>query len=178
VSSTKPPRAKPKFFISEVSTSVTSTLSYSSGSLVSDESDDISDYSGGEEDFEDEKSLFTKQQLPVKRPSLLSIALQRNAFRNSQTQLQGLSTQGLSTVAGAPSAGLCTVPPKVCPSRSPSSPINDFSASELTPSLKENLMWDHAMPFGMKIDPSGSPSSTEAFAGAPNLGSSVLGHIW
>ncbi|KAJ3303827.1 hypothetical protein HDV03_003499 [Kappamyces sp. JEL0829] len=77
-SQAKPVAAKPKFFISEpCASSATSTLSYSGSSAESDaESDDdsdISDYGDiSDDDDEHDKSLFSKQQLPVKRPSLLS----------------------------------------------------------------------------------------------------------
>lgn len=114
------------------------------------EQDRLSDASS----LDNSKSLFSKQQLPTKRPSLLSVALQRNAFRNSQTQLAGLVTS-----SGAPVGSSVQVL-----SDQEHKQIAEMAYMELTPSIRETLKWDHAQPFGMRICTSsqnGSQSSSQ-----------------
>ena len=92
----------------------------------------------------DSKSLFPKQLLPTKRPSLLSVALQRTAFRNSQTALSGLAT-----TSGAPVDTVQLMTPAQQVS------ISEMVCSELTPSIRAGLVSDHARPFGTTRSGSG-----------------------
>ena len=155
---------KPTFFISE---SCTSTLSDESDTMTDDDSIYSSDLgsedSDCDEDEEIEISIFSKQQLPSKRPSLLSIALQRDAFRNSQTQLAARNseacisgkTSNLSIAVSRSDARLRNdlsgfIKPSKAIDTVPHRDHIDSSISpdkDLTESLRINLGLDHARMF-------------------------------
>lgn len=170
---------KPTFFISESCTSTLSDESITDDTMTDDDSIYSSEM-GSDSDYEEniETSIFTKQKLPSKRPSLLSIALQRDAYRNSQTQLAARNSEACMSgrnanisIGGSRSdAGLCRdLPGFITPSKAintvPHREHIDSSISpdkDLTESLRMNLGLDHARMFntvfetgrgkGMSID--------------------------
>jgi len=130
-------KKRPTFFIASDTDSTYSRDTYQESDSDCESESDFSSCSG--DSFVEPPTLFTKTSstlLPTKRASLLSVAIQRNAFRKSQAQ------QVVSPV-------------QVCES----------NVIELSASLKQGLEWDHAMPFNTtlrsgKLD---HPSVTSTF---------------
>ncbi|KAJ3269239.1 mannose-ethanolamine phosphotransferase gpi13 [Terramyces sp. JEL0728] len=125
--SKSPPKEKSRatFFISESQSSHSTIGSYRSNYSDDEDSDLESDISG--DSYVEAPTLFLKNcrsNLPIKRASLLSVAIQRQAFRRSQSHNTHMDTL-----------------PQDIPQPIYSQDI------DISPSLKENLAWDHARPF-------------------------------
>jgi hypothetical protein len=117
----KPAVAKPKFFISRENSSDLSESEYTeSGSEFDSDYDSENESIGSDESYEyPPPNLFKKSELhPMKRPSLLSVAIQRNQYRNKQLSPQCFEMGAESQLQ-----------------------------ADLSCSIKQGLTWDHAKPF-------------------------------
>jgi hypothetical protein len=157
---------KPKFFISDDSESVNSNQTYSDKSDDGEDLDSDLD-SDCSSDFSDE--LFLQRQPPIfsksssslfpaKRASLLSVAIQRNAFRKSQSKqaLQKSPDENEITQGR----------------RDESVGVEGEVLSE---SLREGLRWDHIRPFQTTMRRGNRLSGTD---GGRSLGTSYGLNYW
>jgi hypothetical protein len=109
---------KPKFFISRENSCESDYTE--SGSDFDSEYDSENESIGSDESYEyPPPNLFKKSELhPLKRPSLLSVAIQRNQYRNKQLSPQCFEMGHESQLQ-----------------------------ADLSCSIKQGLTWDHAKPF-------------------------------